>query len=421
MSSALRRRWARRGPGAEHDLPQVPVNIRGWHATFWVIAGLGGLLVATRSRLTGAERLEAAAALAVLGLAYAVLVQRRERQTGWRAHAYLVIAVLVTGVAAAIEPNLSMLLFIVYPQIWMFTVGIAVGAAYTTAVSAATLLGFLTAAGFSWTTVRDSGPQLLVALLFSLLLGVWISRIVDQSVERADLIDQLQTARTDLSEAEHARGVMAERERIAREIHDTLAQGFTSIIMLSQAAAAGMAKDPRRATEQLGLIEDVARENLAEARSLVAAFGPVGLAESTLPDAVRRLAERFAAQAGIGVDVEVADAAAGLGPDEAVVLLRAVQESLTNVRRHAGARHVVVRLVVGDDGARVEVDDDGVGFDTRGAGAAAGYGLAGMRDRVEEIGGEVDVTSAPGRGTRVTVLVPTRPVAGLQHAEAEQA
>jgi signal transduction histidine kinase len=194
----------------------------------------------------------------------------------------------------------------------MFTDGLLVGSLYTAALSGATMLGFLVAGGFTWQTLRDGGPQMTVAMLFSLLLGVWVSRIVDQSVDRAELIHELQAARTELTEAEHARGVMAERERMAREIHDTLAQGFTSVIMLSQAAAAGMAKDPGKASQRLAQIEEVARENLAEARALVAAFGPVGLADSTLPDAVQRLTERFGAQTGSGVDVEIAEAATAL-------------------------------------------------------------------------------------------------------------
>ena len=396
------------GPGPV-PLP-VPVVIQGWHATFWVILALAALLVATRSRFTEAQQIGGAVALLVLGGSYAALVQRRYRQSGWPAHVYLLIAIAMTSVLSGIDSNLSLLLCIVYPQIWMFTEGLAIGAVYCIGLSAATMLGFLTSNGFTWQTLRDSGPQMTVWVLFSLLLGVWISRIVDQSVVRAELIEELRATRTELSEAEHARGVMAERERMAREIHDTLAQGFTSIVMLSQAAAAGMAKDPVRAAEQLGQIEDVARENLAEARALVAASAPVGLADSTLPDAVRRLTGRFAAETGIAVDLEIAEAATLLTRDQEVVLLRAVQESLTNVRRHAGARRVGVRLLVGGEGARVEVRDDGVGFAVDAE--VSGYGLTGMRGRVEEVGGAMDVASSPGAGTRVTVLVPIRATTG---------
>jgi signal transduction histidine kinase len=243
-----------------------------------------------------------------------------------------------------------------------------------------------------------------ISLLFSLLLGVWISRIIDQSRDRAELIAQLEAARTQLGEADHARGVMAERERLAQEIHDTLAQGYISIVMLAQAASAGLTKDPQRAADRLAMIEEVARVNLAEARALVAAFSPVDLEGSSLPDALRRLTERFAAQTGLALDVDLADGVAHLARDQEVVLLRAVQEALTNVQRHAGARRVVVRLMVDAAGVRVEVKDDGVGFAADAAGD--GYGLAGMRGRVAQVGGELDVDSSLGAGTRVVVRVP---------------
>jgi signal transduction histidine kinase len=190
---------------------------------------------------------------------------------------------------------------------------------------------------------------------------------------------------------------------MAREIHDTLAQGFTSIVMLSQVAADTMERDPAGAREQLETIETVARENLAEARALVAAFAPVGLDGTTLPDAVGRLAERFGGETGLAVDVETIGDFSGLGREQEVVVLRVAQEALTNVRRHARARQVWVRLLADGAGARVEVGDDGVGFSPA---RVEGFGLAGMRGRVAEVGGDLDVASAPGRGTRVTVRVP---------------
>jgi signal transduction histidine kinase len=251
-------------------------------------------------------------------------------------------------------------------------------------------------------------PDMFVSLLFSLLLGLWISRIIRQSRDRADLIAQLEATRSELAAAHHAQGVMAERERVAREIHDTLAQGFTSIVMLSQVAADDVDRDPAAARGRLETIEAVARENLAEARGLVAAFSPVDLVGATLPDAVGRLAERFGAETGLAVDVDTVGDFSGIGREQEVVVLRVAQEALTNVRRHAQAREVAVRLVADESRVRVEVRDDGVGFAPA---AGPGFGLAGMRGRVREVGGDLDVASAPGRGTRVTVRVPLRPPA----------
>jgi signal transduction histidine kinase len=255
---------------------------------------------------------------------------------------------------------------------------------------------------------------MVVTLLFSVLLGFWIGKVIEQSRQRADLIAQLERTRRELAQAHHAQGVTAERERMAREIHDTLAQGFTSIITLAQAAQAGLERSlsrlgpdvlpaARRDLDRLTVVEDVARENLAEARALVAAFTPVDLDGATLPDALRRLADRFAERTGTAITVDVAGPASALDRDQEVVLLRAVQEALANVRQHAAAASVTVRLVAVGDVARVEVTDDGIGFS---ASRAEGFGLSGMRARVGEAGGRLSVDSASGRGTHLVVEVP---------------
>ena len=386
----------------------VALHIRGWHAAFWILLVLAGLFLAIDTRMGGRYRVVGYAVLVGLGLAYGLLVQGGDDLFGRRSLAYLGCAVLAVGVAGWVSPMLSMLLFIVYPQVWLLSGGLRAGTAISVAVTASTLTGYLAREGFTWKALSVGGPDLAASLMFSLLLGVWISKVIDQSLDRAELIQELRSTRAELASADHARGVMAERERMAREIHDTLAQGFTSVVMLAQAAAAGMARNPAQVAERLAAIEDVARENLTEARLLVAVFSPVGLDGSTLPDAVRRLVGRFTEQTGLPVDLEICDEAAVLTRDREVVLLRVLQESLTNVRRHAGARRVAVRLAVDADGGSAEVGDDGVGFEPQDA-AGSGFGLAGMRGRVAEVGGELDVASAPGRGTRVRVQVPAIP------------
>ena len=126
-------------------------------------------------------------------------------------------------------------------------------------------------------------------------------------------------------------------------------------------------------------------------------------------EALQRLADRFARETGVAVRVDTSALGDGvkLRRDEEIVLLRGAQEALTNVRRHASAGAVVIRLTrVGQEGSQqvsVHVEDDGVGFDPS---AAAGAGLEGLRSRAAQVGGEMDVVSAPGAGTRVTVRVP---------------
>jgi signal transduction histidine kinase len=347
------------------------------------------------------------ALVALLGTAYAVLGMPASRSRDvTRARAYLVVMIVVVPTVIAFDSRASFLLFIAGPQIWFFSDRVRDGVIGTVVLTAGVAAAFVVALGSSTETLLSVGLSMGVSLLFSLLLGLWIARIIDQSRGRAELIEELDATRAELAQAHHAQGVMAERERFAREIHDTLAQGFTSVVMLSQAAQAQLSRNPAAVNGQLEAIERTARENLAEARAVVAAFSPVALDGTDLGGALRRLADRFSQETGIAVDVEVGADGLGLARDREVVLLRAAQEALANVRRHADAGAVTIRLHLADGAAQVEVSDDGSGFDPA---AADGFGLSGMRDRVHDVGGDVDVETGPGLGTRVRVSVPSAP------------
>ena len=131
-----------------------------------------------------------------------------------------------------------------------------------------------------------------------------MARVIEQSLDRAALIEQLEATRAELAAAHHEAGVQAERHRLAGEIHDTLAQGFTSIVTLLQAGQASLdAASPARRHLDLALL--TARENLAEARTLVTALTPATLETGTLGDAVRRVTSATGAQAGIEAHAEV--------------------------------------------------------------------------------------------------------------------
>ena len=235
-------------------------------------------------------------------------------------------------------------------------------------------------------------------------------KIIGQSTERAELIAQLEQTRAELANVNREAGVLAERERLAGEIHDTIAQGFTSIVMLAQAAESMIESDPAAARNQLELVGRTARENLAEARALVAGLAPTALTSATLPDALARLTERAGQELGIAAKFGLTGEPRALGTDAEVVLLRVCQEALSNVRKHAEARSVRVGLCFADAGVtpgagvRLEVADDGIGFEV-GRDDAGCFGLRGMRARVDDIGGKLDVISAPGAGTTVSAEV----------------
>jgi signal transduction histidine kinase len=367
-----------------------------WQIVFWAFLALAALNTWGSSSPPG-RRVLAWAVLVVLGLAYAGLRPSAETRPLRRNRVYLAVAVAATGLGCFADPAVSVLLFALFSQMWLFSDGARAGAVLSVALAVAALTGLVASDGWSGDTLLALAPVMVISVLLSILMGVWINRIIGQSMDRAALIRDLESTRAELGEAHHAAGVMAERERVAREIHDTLAQGYTSVIMLAQGALAV----PSSAPDRLAMIESVARENLAEARALVAAFAPVGLSDSTLVDAIRRLAERFSAETGVGVTLDLPPSLAGLARDREVVLLRAVQEALTNVRRHAGASAVTVRVGTAP-ALSVTVQDDGRGF----AAQPEGFGLAGMRARVQSVGGSVSVDSTPGAGTRVEVRLP---------------
>ncbi len=384
-------------------------TVAGWDVAFWLMLAIGFVIMVTAG-LSGAELVIALGLLGILGAAYAVVGQRAVRTRALVArHVYRAVLVVVIAGLVYLQPEASFLLFIAFPQAWLFSDRTREGVGYTVLL----VIGVATAesvrSGWAGGVFLDNLPWWSVSVLVSLVFGMWVSKIIDESGQRAELIDTLERTRNELAEANHAAGVVAERERLAREIHDTLAQGFTGIITLAESAQAQVTRgDLDRAVARVASIEAIARDNLAEARALVAAFSPLGLDDSTLIDALRRLAARFEAETGVEVSVTTrADTdEVALPAAHQVVLLRTAQEALANVRKHAAATRVEITLSTGVDGRSwIEVTDDGMGFEV-GSGRSGGFGLAGMRGRVEEAGGELQVDSAPGAGTLIRVLLP---------------
>lgn len=306
------------------------------------------------------------------------------------------VSLLAAGVA--IEPNMLLLQALVLPLIWMTSrsttqaVLVTLGNGVVLALAYA-FWGGLTSDSFSSGFITSG-----LSTAFSLALGLWITRIAEWGAERQTLLADLTAAQAGLETASREAGAMEERARLARDVHDTIAQSLTSIVMLAERARVD------GSPAALELIESAAREALLETRALVAVTTPTPSADS-LGDALRRLGERFARETGMRIDVSASDAV--LARDVQVVLLRCAQEGLANVRKHSGAASARVALATGD-AAELSIHDDGRGLGGVSIDDDRGFGLAGMRERVALVGGTLTVEDGAGAGTELTVRIPLR-------------
>jgi signal transduction histidine kinase len=392
---------------------------------FYAIVFVAILLLVEADQLSAPSRIAVTIALAAMVPWYVAVgrPEMRSAEASWKGPAYLAGLIALFAVAQSQDTNAWSLAFAICPQCFYVL-------PFRRAMVAVVILNVLGALLLVRRQPHLDGAVAALGIAafgigFSYAYGGFVDRIIDQSNERAELIAQLEATRAELAAANHESGTLAERQRLAGEIHDTLAQGFSSIIMLLQAAEAGLAgagladacpAGPGTAGEgtagaglasarrQLGLAAQTARENLADARALIGALSPAGLASETLPGALRRVTERAGAETGIGVSFDVSGTPRPLSAAFDVTLLRVGQEALANVRKHAAAGSVQVVLSYQPAAVSLEVTDDGQGFDP--AQVNGGYGLRGMRERLGQAGGRVEVRSTPGKGTCVRAEVP---------------
>ncbi len=372
-----------------------------WHLAF-VIALLMATAIALGQGLTPWRAVAVLAlALLLLGL-YAVTVSRQRRW--WERAAspgYMLGVAGVYGGLILLHPVYALVFVTLIPQLFMYLRGrwavLTLIALYVLALSRTELLG----AGFDW-----SNPQLLLnaftSTAFTVMICLFIGHVIRQSEERQKLIEALEKTRRELAEAERQAGILEERQRLSRDIHDTLAQGFASIVMHLEAAKT--APEPEKHLRQA---QETARESLLEARSLVWALRPEALL-SSLPEALARVSRRWSEGAGIPVSFTVTGAADALHPELEVTLLRALQEALANVRKHAHAKEVSVTLSYVEDTVILDVHDDGQGLPDEPARPtpAGGLGLEAMRERAARLSGTVALESVAGEGTTLTVMLP---------------
>jgi signal transduction histidine kinase len=249
---------------------------------------------------------------------------------------------------------------------------------------------------------------LALDLLFlcSLMWLLWerdeqVRQIQQTAAENEDLHRQL------VAQAREA-GMLDERRRMAREIHDTLAQGLTGIVTQLQAAeraAESAPEDPSRWQRHVTAATQLARDSLSEARRSVDALRPEPLECGRLSEALAGVAQRWSALNQIPAQVTTTGQARPVEPEAEFALLRAAQEALANVARHARASRVGLTVSYMENEVALDVRDDGVGFDP--AAGERGFGLVAMRQRIAALSGTLQVESEPGGGTAVSACVPT--------------
>lgn len=243
----------------------------------------------------------------------------------------------------------------------------------------------------------------VMGLLFiAILMGYFISAIAGQSMERQRLLDELTQTRASLLKAEREAGTLAERQRLSRDIHDTLAQHFTSIIMHLSAARLG---DPSAVQTHYQQVEQTAREGLEESRRIIWDMRSKQLEAATLVESIERVAARWSAENGIRVETAVTGDPHPLNDSSETALLRITQEALHNVQKHAEAQAVKITLSYMAGLLALDIADNGKGFDPSRQNNR-GFGLKTMRERAEEQSGSLTIESELGKGTAVAVSLP---------------
>lgn len=383
--------------------------INAWHIGFYGLLCFCTLLSWTQHERTPETRFWQALLCLLLGLWYSFSLLHLPR-TFWE-HRWLRSA-LYFGMGWAlwlmllrIDVIYGFLLFSFYPQI-------CIELPLKQSIVFIMLLTSITA----YVDLQDA-PSLstLIAAfstgLLTVILKGFIESIIRQNIERRCLIEKLEATRTELAAAEHQAGVLEERQRLAREIHDTLAQGFISIVLHLEAAEGTLPPHLSTAQRHVDQARRTARDSLAEARRLVWALQPEHLERASLAQALTRITARWTEESGIPSQAAVTGQPRSLLPEVEVTLLRAAQEALANIRKHAQATHATLTLSYMEDVVMLDVLDDGVGFDAEQDAPpdderTGGFGLRAMRARVTQLGGTLLIESTSGEGTTLAISMP---------------
>ena len=343
------------------------------------------------------------AAFAVVYISGSIYVESWPRPA---AYLWLIILSIIWVADTMVTPAAIYLVFALF-FLYLYVLDIGVGSVF---VVVATLISV--------------AVQIPKGVTFGGVMGPAVSALVTVAIffafrALARMNAELMETRSQLAATERDADMIAERQRIAHEIHDTVAQGLSSIQMLLYAAdrdldaAKGAAADSAgidKARERIELARTTAADNLHEARAMIAALQPAALADASLEGALERMARNFASTSSFQVEVDSEGEAVALPMKVEAALLRIAQGAVGNIVKHAGATRARITLTYGVDEVRMDVVDNGEGFDLAAVEARpAGLGhigLAAMSRRAQELGGKVIIESAPGSGTAVSVSMP---------------
>lgn len=386
-----------------------------WYGIFYVMLVFTTVLVMTDAvRLSGTSVVILGLS-ALLGLWYGCCMSsfaRRLRESELILLAYLALGWGLWFWLTLLDSSYMLLLFGLYPQVFCF-------GSLRWKILHVVILTLLSL----WRQVlflRGLSGSLLLTIattICGIIMTFFIEAIIRQSRERHQLLRELEETRQDLAVAERRAGVMEERQRLAHEIHDTLVQGFTSIVMHLEAAEGAKrtlpsSLDGETWQRHLEQARHTARENLIEARRLMWALQPKAFDHAELPEALTHLTNSWSEENRVVASASITGAICSLRPEIEVTLLRAAQEALANVGKHAHADLVTVTLSYMGDEVALDVQDDGCGFDMQRLAAlpdgriVSGFGLKALRERVAQLNGRFSVESAPGEGTTIAVMLP---------------
>jgi signal transduction histidine kinase len=387
-------------PMAHTALTPVFVGLRtGLHVLFLALAGL----VIVRAVLVPTDASVTVIALTVglvVTYAFGAVLTRTTRARGIAPLVWLAVLTVEWAVLLWLIPDAA---YLVFPLFFLFLhlLGRWWGSA---AILGSTIVAICALGVHSgWTVGGVVGP--LVGAGVALLIGLGYQALAREAEQREALVRELIATQGQLAATEHESGVLAERARLAREIHDTLAQGLSSIQMLLHAAERA---DPERpGIEHIRLARETAAANLVEARRFIRELTPPQLDDQTLGGALRRLAATQWASRGLDVQVRVSDTIT-LPMHLQTALLRIAQGAIANVIQHAQATTATITIAVEADRLHFTVADDGTGFDPAltskdAAEKSDSFGLQATAERVQQLGGTLTVDSPPGRGTTLTV------------------